>query len=670
MSDCIRKHERRSAACADRAYRLRALPRATARVAFLDLEARRLMANPSIGSITMINAATDVPIGAIANNGAVTVDLKATPSLNFRAEISAGRSVRFGLDGNANFRTENFSPFAFAGDAGADYLSWTPTVGRHVITARAYAGANASSASSAAYSITLNVTNSGLTPPPPNPQPLPTPFLGTGPSLPLQTILFDNFDNGGEGVSYHDTSAANESGQYRTAAGVDIENTTDATPGNLQTPDGIGKNIGHVRASEWLKFTTLITTAGKYKLQLRFASANAGGVVHMEVDGVDATGPITLGNTGGFQSWRTIDKDHVTLPAGEHVLRFVVDATNSGSDIGNLHWFRFTTDGTTPTPPPPPPTPGPLQWPTSWQQSSNAPNARFESMAHSFNGKLYVFGGFKDDDFRVDRSYEVYNPATGNWSQLGTLPIGMSETHVTPVDDGQFIYFVGGFKGDLRHDGVRPSQQGSARTWRYEPATNGWTEVAARLPRLQGASATACVGRKIYMISGDHDDRITATPDSYALDLDNIAAGWKRIANHPDAKDHMSTVVIAGKIYTLGGEYGHDELGDTQKSVHVYDPATNTWARLADMPFRSGHAEGSTFVHNGRIFFAGGQTTGQGATNRVAAYNPATNQWQELSPLPNFLQGTIVQPFGNKIIVTMGARYTESPLRTTWIGMF
>jgi len=40
------------------------------------------------------------------------------------------------------------------------------------------------------------------------------------------TVNATNYDNGGEGVAYHDTEAANQGGQYRPADGVDIEATT------------------------------------------------------------------------------------------------------------------------------------------------------------------------------------------------------------------------------------------------------------------------------------------------------------------------------------------------------------------------------------------------------------------------------------------------------------
>jgi len=41
---------------------------------------------------------------------------------------------------------------------------------------------------------------------------------------------------------------------------------------------------------------------------VRVASAGQGGTFHIEVDGVDKTGPLTVPDTRGWQSWGTVTK--------------------------------------------------------------------------------------------------------------------------------------------------------------------------------------------------------------------------------------------------------------------------------------------------------------------------------------------------------------------------
>src|SRR5947209_20107581 len=71
------------------------------------------------------------------------------------------------------------------------------------------------------------------------------PYLGAPVSLP-GTVYCVNFDNGGEGVAFHDLDAINHGGVYRNAA-VDIVNT----------PSGYA--VGWTAAGEWLRYSVNVT---------------------------------------------------------------------------------------------------------------------------------------------------------------------------------------------------------------------------------------------------------------------------------------------------------------------------------------------------------------------------------------------------------------------------
>jgi phosphatidylserine/phosphatidylglycerophosphate/cardiolipin synthase-like enzyme len=166
--------------------------------------------------------------------------------------------------------------------------------------------------------------------------PSPSPYLGTPASLP-GTIQLENFDNGGAGVAYVDTTTVNSGGRYRPAEGVDIETTSDA---------GGGYNLGYVYPGEWLRYSVNVATAGEYNLDVRFAVGGTGGTFHVEVGTTNVTGPISVTNTGGWQSWRTIQVPGITLGAGSQVLRVVIDSANTaGKSVANLNYIRVTSEG-------------------------------------------------------------------------------------------------------------------------------------------------------------------------------------------------------------------------------------------------------------------------------------------------------------------------------------
>ena len=84
-----------------------------------------------------------------------------------------------------------------------------------------------------------------------------------------------------------------------------------------------------------------IPSAGTYSIDVRVASNGAGGTFHIEANGADMTGPMTVPNTGGWQVWRTITKSGVSLAAGQQTLRVVMDANGASGSVGNFNWFTI-----------------------------------------------------------------------------------------------------------------------------------------------------------------------------------------------------------------------------------------------------------------------------------------------------------------------------------------
>jgi hypothetical protein len=158
----------------------------------------------------------------------------------------------------------------------------------------------------------------------------PSPYGGTPAIIPGR-VDAERFDDGGEGVAYHDTTLGNKGGAFRTTD-VDIETTMDA---------GGGYDVAWIRPGEWLQYTVNVSADGPYDLMLRLASSGSGGVLHLEIDGANATGPITVPNTGGWQTWRTVTVPRVSLRAGSHSLRLAFDVNGSTGGVANLNWFDF-----------------------------------------------------------------------------------------------------------------------------------------------------------------------------------------------------------------------------------------------------------------------------------------------------------------------------------------
>ncbi|HKQ53664.1 MAG TPA: LamG-like jellyroll fold domain-containing protein [Pyrinomonadaceae bacterium] len=152
------------------------------------------------------------------------------------------------------------------------------------------------------------------------PPPSQYPYNNTPATIP-GTVQIEQYDEGGEGLAYHDTMPGNEaSNTYRYPTDVDAW-------------DG---GIGYVQAGEWLEYTVNVSAAGSYKVDVSLAAAVSGGVFHIEFDGLDVTGPMQVPNTGSWGAYQTISKSGFNLTAGQHVMRVVMDANGSNGYVANF----------------------------------------------------------------------------------------------------------------------------------------------------------------------------------------------------------------------------------------------------------------------------------------------------------------------------------------------
>jgi hypothetical protein len=167
-----------------------------------------------------------------------------------------------------------------------------------------------------------------------------TPYSGTPVALPKAFKAVD-FDKGGEGVAYHDLSAGNAGNLYRTAEGVDIVASADASGG--------GYAINNFQNGEWLNYSVNVPAAGNYDLAIRAANNGTTGRFHIEVDGVNVTGPISVPATGGWATFQWFGKQAVPLSAGKHVLKVVAEQQYFNMSAVSV----LASAGSNPTPVPP-----------------------------------------------------------------------------------------------------------------------------------------------------------------------------------------------------------------------------------------------------------------------------------------------------------------------------
>ena len=224
--------------------------------------------------------------------------------------------------------------------------------------------------------------------------------------------------------------------------------------------------------------------------------------------------------------------------------------------------------------------------------------------------------------------------SAAQWAQKADMPTARSDFS-TSVVDGK-IFAIG---GRIRVGSDEFGDLALAKVEMYDPETDTWARKA-NMPTARSAVSTSVVDGKIYAIGGEEIEKIKAYKGSVnkVKDLPTVEMydpstdTWTQKADMPTARSYLSTSVMDGKIYAIGGASIFNEQHRLE-TVEIYDPSTNTWAKARDMNHARSCAALS--VVNGEIYAMGGwgvsqiQDQPETILSSVEVFNLRRNRWQE-----------------------------------------
>ncbi|MHC4487171.1 MAG: Kelch repeat-containing protein [Planctomycetota bacterium] len=274
-----------------------------------------------------------------------------------------------------------------------------------------------------------------------------------------------------------------------------------------------------------------------------------------------------------------------------------------------------------------------------WTEKAPMPTARTTLSASTVDGKIYAIGGYGGRS-----AVEQYNPVTDTWTKKASLPTPRQWLSTSAVNGK--IYAIGG--------DARGGAPGLSTVEEYDPATDTWTEEALTpMPTARFTLSTSVVDGKIYAIGGilRATQSGPETPSSAVEAYDPETDTWTEKAPMPTARGMLSTSVVDGKIYAIGGLFYNME--PPLSTVEVYDPATDTWTTKASMPTARVTFSATSAV-NGIIYVIGG-ASGEPAFSTVEAYDPATDTWTEKTSMPRARTGLATSVVNGKIYAIGGS---------------
>ncbi len=296
-----------------------------------------------------------------------------------------------------------------------------------------------------------------------------------------------------------------------------------------------------------------------------------------------------------------------------------------------------------------------------WVKAAPFPDASEEVYGIAANGKMYVFGGLAPG-WKPKGFVYAYDPATDKWTQ--NKPMALPSHHVALAELNGKIFVFGGFKAP---DAGPPAWVPIDNAWEYDPAADTWKALAP-MPTKRGSPVATAVNGKIYVIGGaaqhpgSNEPAVLPTRPHRAMSAnemyDPATNKWETRSPMPTARNHAAIGAVNGKIYVIGGRLGAAFIGVASNTdvVEEYDPGTDQWGavRARMLTGRSASAWG---VYNGRIYVAGGEfQNGQlmAAFRALEAYEPATNSWHALPQMPIPRHGLAGGIIGNHLHLVSG----------------
>ncbi|MBO7606222.1 MAG: carbohydrate-binding protein [Paludibacteraceae bacterium] len=158
------------------------------------------------------------------------------------------------------------------------------------------------------------------------------PYKGVASVLP-GAVEMENYDEGGEGMAFHDSDEKNEGDGYRNE-GVDIE---EFSKGEYA--------IGWTKKGEWLEYTLEVKYDDEYTWTAYAASGSDGSSFKLYIDEKAISEAISVKNSGDWKTFREYTGKTGELEKGKHILKVSIEADYVNIDKVEFKAVNEHTDG-------------------------------------------------------------------------------------------------------------------------------------------------------------------------------------------------------------------------------------------------------------------------------------------------------------------------------------
>lgn len=227
------------------------------------------------------------------------------------------------------------------------------------------------------------------------------------------------------------------------------------------------------------------------------------------------------------------------------------------------------------------------------------------------NGKVLLAGGYNGTGTIYNgnptlvgfiKPAELYDPASGTWTVTGSLHYGRASHTATLLPDGR-VLVTGGYNDQSQ--GVTPLTSAEI----YDPASGTWSDAGSMTIPRYGHTATLLTNGNVLVTGGiDNLPNVQNGTGLVSTELyDPTSNQWSAGQNMNDGRTfHTATLLNNGEVLVTGG-YNATAILST---AELYDPTVGTWSFVDNMSQpRLGH--NAVLLDRGDVLVAGGGTTSE-----------------------------------------------------------
>jgi len=317
----------------------------------------------------------------------------------------------------------------------------------------------------------------------------------------------------------------------------------------------------------------------------------------------------------------------------------------------------------------------------AWSTLPARPDDAYYMASVTTGSKWLLFGGCTNADHtKASNAVSIFDATTKTWTTGAPMPVAVCDASAAII--GQIVYVCGGKRSALATNaGLFVPLQGTCQ--RYNLATNTWSTSTSAMPQGVIGGATSTDGVSLFVMGGKMKDDGSSTEvrerlvQVYTVSTNSWVKYTNMIPGRSDFNCQFHTtlkeIICAGGVSSASHNstengwfdyYGIDPLsegGKLYQRVDAYNPVTNMWRRMRDMPEG---AAGIGLSQVGNSLYTVGQ--GPSGSNFFLKFNVNTSPavlstWEKASAdIPSSLgisevaSGIVVNAQSEEVMITFG----------------